>query len=121
MFTSINTPQTFFKSMTDMFEAIPKTPQAAKVVFEKVQSVVTTEYTNAQEMTRIYQKAMQGDATPKELATANTNAKELLKATSFAALIATPGAIFVLPAIVGKAKEYSIDLVPKSVAAEFSI
>ena len=121
MFTSMKTPQDFYKSMTNMFEAIPKTPEAAKAVYEKVQSVVTTEFKNAQEMTRIYQKAMQGDATPKELATANTNAKELLKATSFAALVATPGALFVLPTIVGKAKEYSIDLVPKSVAAEFSI
>ena len=121
MFTSIKTPQAFLKSITDMFEAIPKTPQDAKVVFEKVQSVITTEVTNAQEMTRVYQKAMLGDATPKELAAANTNAKELMKATSFAALVAVPGAIFALPTIIGKAKEYSIDLVPKSVATEFNI
>lgn len=121
MFTSIKTPQAFLKSMTDMFEAIPKTPANAKVVFEKVQAVVTTEYKNALEMNRVYQKAMTGDATPKEIAAANANAKELMKATSFAALVSIPGMLFVLPTIIGKATEYSIDLVPKTVAAEFNI
>jgi hypothetical protein len=121
MFTSIKTPQAFLKSITDMFESIPKTPQDAKVVFEKVQAVATTEFKNALEMNRVYQKAMTGDATPKEIATANENAKELLKATSFAALVAIPGALFVLPTIIGQAKEYDLDLVPKTVAAEFNI
>jgi hypothetical protein len=44
-----------------------------------------------------------------------------MKVTSFAALVAVPGALFVLPTIIGQAKEYSIDLVPKTVAAEFNI
>jgi hypothetical protein len=121
MFTSIKTPQAFLKSINDMFDAIPKTPKDAKDVFEKVQTIVTTEYANAQEMTKVYQKAMTGDATPKDIAAANEKAKELVKATSFAALVAMPGMYFVLPAVIGKAKELNMDLVPKSVAEQFSI
>lgn len=121
MFTIPKTPQDFFKATTDLFANVPKTADEAKVVFEKVQTVFKTEYTNSQDMWKTYQKSFQGEATPKEITEANKKAAELLKATTFAGLVAIPGAVFVLPTIVEKAKEYKIDLVPKSVSEQFDI
>lgn len=119
--TTFKTPQDFFNMTTEFFKSVPKTPAEAKVTMEKVQTVIKTEYDNSQEVMKTYAKAAKGDATPKEITAANKKAVELIKATTFASMLAVPGAIFVLPAIVEKAKEYSIDLVPASVAAQFDI
>ncbi len=117
--------QEFFKtaatSTTDVLKGMPKTQEEAKVAFEKVQAVFTAESENAQDMWKTYFKAAKGDATPNELISANAKATELLKTTAFASMLVIPGTIFVLPLIVAKAKEYNIDLVPKSVAAQFKI
>lgn len=115
------TPQEYFKSINDVFNSLPKTPVQAKEVFEKVQSVVTTELKNSMDVFNIYKKVPLGDATPTEIAAANKMAAELVKATTFATLLAIPGSLFVLPAIVEKAKEYNIDMVPASVSAMFDI
>jgi hypothetical protein len=119
--TTFKTPQDFFNMTTSFFKAVPKTPTEAKAAMEKVQTVIKTEFDNSQEVMKTYAKAVNGDATPKEITAANKKAVELVKATTFASMLAVPGAIFVLPAIVEKAKEYSIDLVPASVAAQFDI
>jgi hypothetical protein len=116
-----NTTQDFIKSATEFYTSVPKTPEKIKDAMEKVQTVYKTEFTNAQDMFKIYQKSTTGDATPKEIMSANSKATELLKATAFASLISIPGALFMLPSIINKAKEYNIDLVPKSVSAEFNI
>lgn len=121
MFKTMQTPQEFFKSVTDFYEKVPKTPDEAKVVFEKVQSVFKTEADNSQEMWKTYAKAAKGDATVNEITSANKKAAELLKATTFAGLVCVPGALFMLPAIVAKAKEYNVDLVPASVSKQFDI
>lgn len=117
--------QDFFKtattSTTDMFKAIPKTQDEAKVVFEKVQAVFKAEGENAQDMWTTYFKAAKGDATPNEIASANSKATELLKTTVFAGMVAMPGTIFILPTLIAKAKEHNVDLVPKSVAKQFNI
>ncbi len=115
------TTQDYFKTVTDTFSALPKTPEETKAVFEKVQKVFKTEYQNSQDMWKTYQKAATGTASPKDISDANVKATELLKAASFAALAAIPGSLFVLPLIVEKAKEFDINLVPKSVSAEFNI
>jgi hypothetical protein len=119
--TTLKTPQDFLKMTTDFYASVPKTPEDAKVVFEKVQTVFKTEFQNSQDMWKTYQKAAKGDATVNEIAAANKQATELLKTTAFGALIAMPGSLFVLPVIIEKAKEYNIDLVPQSVATQFNI
>ena len=121
MFKTPQTPQEFFKSVTDFYEKVPKTPDEAKVVFEKVQSVFKIEADNSQEMWKTYAKAAKGDATVNEITAANKLAAELLKTTTFAGLVSIPGALFVLPVIVEKAKEYNVDIVPKSVSKHFGI
>lgn len=122
---TFTTMQDFFKTTTattmDMFKALPKTPEETKAVFEKVQAVFKAEGENAQGMWATYFKAAKGDATPNEIALANARATELLKTTVFAGMVAMPGTIFILPALVAKAKEHNIDLVPKSVSANFNI
>lgn len=119
------TMQDFYKTATatttDMFKAMPKTPAETKAVFEKVQGVLKAEGENAHDMWSTYFKASKGDATPNEIASANSKATELLKSTAFASMLVVPGAIFVLPLLVAKAKEYNVDLVPKSVAKQFNI
>lgn len=123
--TKFTTPQDIFKAATDsattFFKAVPKTPAEMKDTFEKVQAVFRIEYENSQEMWKIYSKAATGDATANEITKANKKAAELLKSTAFAGLVSMPGAIFVLPTIVEKAKEYNVDLVPASVATQFKI
>jgi len=121
MFTTPKTPQDFFKPLTDFYAAMPKTPEATKAVLEKVQTVVKAEYENSQDVFKTYQKSFHGDATPNELADANKKATELIKAAAFAGLVSIPGAVFILPTIIEKAKEYDIDLVPKSVTKQFNI
>ena len=123
--TAFESMQDFFKTTTattlDMFNALPKTPAESKAVFEKVQAVFKAEGDNAQGMWATYFKAAKGDATPNEIASANAKATELLKTTVFAGMVAMPGTIFILPALIAKAKEHNIDLVPKSVSAHFNI
>ena len=119
--TTFKTPQDFFNMTTAFFKAVPKTPAEVKATMEKVQSVLKTELDNSKEVMTTYAKAAKGDATANEITAANKKAVELVKATTFASMLAVPGAIFVLPAIVEKAKEYSIDLVPASVAEQFDI
>lgn len=121
MTTTFKTPQDFFKLTSDFFASIPKTPEEGKAVFEKVQKVIKTEYKNSQDIWKIYQKAATGDASVNEISAANKKATELVKASTFAGIVALPGSLFVLPLIVEKAKEFDIDLVPKSVADEFNI
>lgn len=111
----------FFKNTNEYFSNLPKTPDEAKSVFEKVQKIFKTEYENSQTMWKTYQKASTGDATINEIASANKHATELLKNTAFMSLLAVPGTVFILPLLIAKAKEYNIDLVPKSVSAEFDI
>lgn len=117
--------QDFFKTVSDTtvdyFKALPKNPDEAKALFEKVQAVFKAECENTQDMWKIYQKAATGDATVNEITTANRNATELLKSTAFASIIAIPGSVFVLPMLIAKAKEYNVDLVPKSVSEHFGI
>ena len=111
----------FFKPAIDFFTAVPRTPEDLKIMGEKVQSVLKTEYKNSQDVMKTYQKSFMGDATANELADANKKAIELVKATTFAGILAMPGAIFFLPTIVKTAKTYKLDIVPKSVATEFNI
>ena len=121
MFTTPKTPQEFFKPLTDFYAVMPKTPEAAKAVLEKIQTVLKTEYENSQDVMKSYQKVITGAASSKEITEANKKATELGKAMAFAGLVAIPGAVFVLPTLVEKAKEHKIDLVPKSVAEQFNI
>jgi hypothetical protein len=121
MFTTLKTPQDYFNLTTKFFESVPKTPADAKVAFEKVQAVLETEKQNSLDMWKIYQKAATGDATVNEISEANKKAAELLKATTFATVIAMPGSLLILPLLIESAKKYDIDLVPKSVAKEFNI
>ena len=121
MFSTMKTPQDFFNSVTAFYSNVPKTPEDVKVVMEKVQKVFETEYANSQEVMKVYQKAATGSATINEITSANKKAVELAKATTFAGIVAIPGALFVLPAIVSKAQELNISLVPRSVAAQFDI
>ncbi len=118
---TFKTPQDFFKLTTDFWQSVPKTQKDFNTTLEKVGKVLQTEYDNSQEVLKTYQKAVTGDATANEIASANKKAVELAKAATFASMLAIPGAVVVLPLIVDKAKEYSIDLVPASVAAEFKI
>lgn len=119
--TSFKTPQDLFNLTSDFFKSMPKTPAETKAVFEKVQTVFKTEYANSQDVFKTYTKAASGDATANEIADANKKAAELVKSSVFASMVSVPGVLFVLPLIVEKAKEQNIDLVPKSVAAQFSI
>ena len=44
-----------------------------------------------------------------------------MTSTRFAFLIALPGTVFMLPALIQLAQEYDVDLIPESVAKEFDI
>jgi hypothetical protein len=119
--TTFNNPIDFMTYTTKFFKSIPKNAAEAKVVMEKVQIVAKAEANNYQDVVKTYAKASKGDASVNEIAKANKQAGELVKAATFATLLAMPGAFFALPLIIEKAKEYSIDLVPASVAANFDI
>ena len=115
------TPQDYFNVTTAFYASLPKTPEDVKVVLEKTQKVFQKEMENTQDMIKTYQKATTGDATINEITDANKKATELAKAVTFAGLVSIPGALFVLPAIVDKAKEMNLDIVPKSVSEHFGI
>ena len=119
--TSFKTPQDFYNYTTKFYKSLPKTLDEVKTVVEKTQSVVKTEAENYQEVVKTYAKAAKGDASMTEITKANKKAAELVKSATFASLLAVPGAFFVMPLIVEKAKEYSIDIVPASVAEQFDI
>ena len=122
MFTTLaKTPQDFIKNTTNYFSKFPKTETEVKQVLEKTQAVFQTELKNSQDMWKTYQKAFSGDASPNDITKANKKAQELAKATSFAMMLAFPGAVFALPAMIEIAKEYDIDMIPASVAKEFNI
>jgi hypothetical protein len=119
--TTFKDPIDFYNYTTKFYKAMPKTVEEVKAVMEKAQSVVKTESDNYQSVIKTYAKAAKGDASVNEISKANKQATELVKAATFAGMLAVPGAIFVMPLLVEKAKEYSIDLVPASVAAQFDI
>lgn len=123
--TNFNTPQDFYNFLTEStkayFAAIPKNEKEIKDALQKVKAVLDEETKNSKEMWATYSKAAKGDATANEIAVANKIAGQLLVSTRFATLLAVPGAVFVLPALVKFAKEYGINLVPESVAKQFAI
>jgi hypothetical protein len=103
-------------------ESVPRTPQQAVEVLKKVQAAYQKEITNAGEVVTSYQRAATGDATPNEIASANKKAKKAMVAARFAALMALPGAIFMIPAL--NQIDLSIiddDLVPDSVKEQFGL
>lgn len=118
--TTFKTPQEYFKLSTDFLAGLPKTQAEAKDLFQKVQTTFSEDMADNQAMWRIYQKATTGDATTNEISKANKTATELLKASSFATLVAMPGSVFLLPLLIDKAKEHGIDLIPKSMATMFN-
>ena len=121
MFKSIKTPQDYFAATSAFYNSLPKTSADVKAIFEKTQKVFQTELANTQDVIKTYQKATTGDATVKEIAVANQKAAELAKSITFASIVSVPGAFFVLPAIIDKAKELKLDIVPKSVSDHFGV
>ena len=119
--TTFKDPIDFYNYTTKFYKAMPKTFDEVKTVAEKAQTVVKTESENYKEVIKTYAKAAKGDASVNEISKANKKAVELAKAATFASMLAVPGAFFVMPLIVEKAKEYSIDLIPASVAEQFDI
>jgi hypothetical protein len=121
MFTTFKTPQDAFSAFTDTISSLPKTETEIKETLEKVKKVFETEAKNGADVFKTYQKIATGDATMKDITAANKKMQEMLVSTRFAFILAVPGSIFVLPQMIKFAKEYGVDLVPASVAAEFSI
>ncbi len=121
MFTPLKTPQDAFNAFNSYFSAFPKNETEIKETLEKVKKVFQSELKNSKEMWSTYQKAATGDASINEITAANKKAQELLVSTRFLALLALPGAVFMLPALVKIAKEYGVDIIPDSVQAEFKI
>jgi hypothetical protein len=121
MFTSLKTPQDFFNLSTKYFASVPKTQAEVTEVLGKVKSVYQTEAANAQQVIATYQKASKGDASVNDIALANKKAQELMVTARFAAIMAIPGSIFVLPFLAEAAKEFDVELFPASVREEFNI
>ena len=119
--TTFNNPMDFYNYTTKVYNAIPKSSDDLKDVLEKIQDVVKTESTNCKDVLQTYAKASKGEATANEISKANKQAAELVKTAAFASMLVLPGAIFAMPLIIEKAKEYNIDLVPVSVASQFDI
>ncbi len=119
--TTFTQPIDFYNYATSFYKSLPKTPAEGKEVMDKVQAVFTAESNNIQDTVKAYTAAAKGKSPMKEFADANKKATELVKTVTFASLIAMPGALFVLPLIIEKAKEFKIDLVPASIAAQFDI
>ena len=86
MFTTLpKTPQDLFNLTSDYFKLFPKNEKEVKAILEKVKTVLETETANSQDMWKTYQKALTGDASVNEIATANKKAQQLLISTRFAA------------------------------------
>lgn len=118
--TFMNIPKEIFEQSRSVYDQFPKNAEQAKEFFEKVKAVLQDESKNAQTMWDTYQKSLTGDASFNEIKKANEIYVELLKSTRFAALVAIPGAVFMLPALVKIADQFGVDLVPKTVAQHFS-
>ena len=116
------TPQEFYKMATESFAKLPKTPADVKEVAEKVKNVYTAEAAKASEMLKTFQKATTGDASVNEIAVANKQAQSLMVTARFAALMAIPGAIFMIPALNKIELELGAsDIIPDSVRKEFNL
>ena len=121
MFKTIKTPEEYVKMSTEYFSAFPKTIEEVKTVLEKTKNVYETEAENAKSVITTYTKASRGDASINEIATANKKAQSLMVAARFATIMSMPGAIFALPLLTKMSDEYSFDLIPASVKAEFDL
>ena len=115
------TTQDFFKTATDTFAAMPKTPEDFQAVLTKAKNVYDVESKNGKVVFDTYAKAAKGEATINEIATANMKTKDLLIASRFACLMSVPGAIFALPVLTKLEETMDIKLVPKSVKKEFNL
>ena len=119
--TKFTNPTDFYKQVTSFYSSLPKTAAEGKEVLEKLQAVAKTESANVQSLIDWCSNASKSKTPIKDFSTASKKTAELIKTATFASIVAMPGALFVLPLIVEKAKELNIDIVPASVAAEFSI
>lgn len=116
------TPQEYYKLATDSFAALPKSPEDVKAVLEKVKNVYTVEAAKVSNIVKTYQKATTGDASVNEISIANKQAKDLMVIARFAALMAIPGAILMLPALNKLELELdAVDFIPDSVKREFNL
>lgn len=115
------TPEEYFKATTSYLSQLPKNEKDVKKALEKVKAVFATETENSKAMWATFAKSARGDATLNEITAANKQAQELMVSARFAMLLATPGAVLMLPSIVEFAKQHNVDLVPASVAREFNI
>ena len=112
--------QQFQKVATECFEMVPKNPEQAKELMNKVKIVYTKEAKKVSEVMEIYKKAATGDATANDLAVANKKLQAIGVASRFAALMTIPGAIFMIPALSHIELEIDqFDLLPDSVRQEF--
>lgn len=118
MFTN---PQDYFKAIQGSFTILPTSVDEAKEVAEKTKKVFETESDNVKAIIATYNKMSTGDASMNEITAAQKKAKEVLVAARFAAAMAVPGAVFVLPALTKIADEYGVNFVPESVKQEFGI
>lgn len=116
-----NTSQQLFNSTLQFWNNIPKNETEIKKSLQKLKSVFETEFEKSKGMWEIYAKAAKGEATMNELHDANRMCQELMITARFAAILAIPGAIFVLPQLVKTAQQFGVDLVPQSVAKQFKI
>lgn len=122
MFTSIPTnPQDFFKTAFDYYKMIPKTEDEIKETLNKIKSVFEAETENTKQLFDIMKKASTGDASVNELATAGKTMNEMMVAARFATVMAMPGSVFMLPALVEFAKKYNVEIIPASVKKEFNL
>lgn len=114
-------PAELVTATTNYFKSFPKNETEIKATLEKVKKVFEAEAGNSKELWATYQKMAKGEASVNEINAANKKAMELLKSTQFAFLLALPGSVLLLPAIIKFASEYDIDLVPSSVSREFGL
>ena len=114
-------PQDYFKAMTDAYSTFPKTPEDVKVILGKTKNVVDAEAAKVKKVISVCNKSVTGNASVNEMSEARDTVKDLLVTARFAAVMAIPGTVFVLPALSKLADEYDFDFVPKSVKKEFAI
>ena len=114
-------PYDYFKAMTDAYIALPKTPEAVKAMLEKTKKVVDEETANVKKVITVCNKSATGNSSVNEIQDATDLAKDLLVTARFAAVMAIPGTVFVLPVLSKFADEYNFEFVPKSVKKEFAI
>lgn len=115
------TPQDYYDTAMKYMSAFPKTLDEVQDVAKKAKTVVDTEVKNAKEVISIYNRATRGDTSVNEIMSANKKAQELMVATRFVTVLAIPGGIFMLPAMIEASKEFDFDFVPASVSKEFGI